>query len=110
MENRKFHAKSPNKIWGSDIIYLISNGRRAYLSTILDLYDRKIVVYKISNRNDLNIIIDTLNEAISKRKDVEGIITHFDQGIDFVEDWLLFSNTIRLKSNKKIRIQINVVP
>jgi len=78
--NRKFNTNAPNKIWVTDITYLILNGRRAYLSTILDLYDRKIVSYKISNRNDLNIVIDTLNEAISKRKDV---IIHSDQGFQY---------------------------
>lgn len=27
---------------------------------ILDLYDSKIVVYKMSHKNDLNLVIDTL--------------------------------------------------
>lgn len=158
--NRKFNTDAPNKIWTTDITYLILNGKRAYLSTILDLYDRKVVAYKISNRNDLNIVIDTLNEAIKIRKDVKGLILHSDQGfqytsfqykkvcesngiiismsrkgtpiddspmesfhgilkketlynyditsleqyIDIVKDWLLFYNTIRLKSNKKLRL------
>lgn len=158
--NRKFNTDAPNKIWTTDITYLILNGKRAYLSTILDLYDRKVVAYKISNRNDLNIVIDTLNEAIKMRKDVKGLILHSDQGfqytsfqykkvcesngiiismsrkgtpiddspmesfhgilkketlynyditsleqyIDIVKDWLLFYNTIRLKSNKKLRL------
>jgi len=77
---RNFNVEKENQIWVTDITYLILNGRRAYLSTILDLYDRKIVSYKISNRNDLNIVIDTLNEAISKRKDV---IIHSDQGFQY---------------------------
>lgn len=158
--NRKFNTDAPNKIWTTDITYLILNGKRAYLSTILDLYDRKVVAYKISTRNDLNIVIDTLNEAIKIRKDVKGLILHSDQGfqytsfqykkvcesngiiismsrkgtpiddspmesfhgilkketlynyditsleqyIDIVKDWLLFYNTIRLKSNKKLRL------
>lgn len=158
--NRKFNTDAPNKIWTTDITYLILNGKRAYLSTILDLYDRKVVAYKISTRNDLNIVIDTLNEAIKIRKDVKGLILHSDQGfqytsfqykkvcesngiiismsrkgtpiddspmesfhgilkketlynyditsleqyIDIVQDWLLFYNTIRLKSNKKLRL------
>ena len=81
--NRKFNTNAPNKIWTTDITYLILNGKRAYLSTILDLYDRKIVAYKISNRNDLNIVMDTLNEAIKTRKDVKGLILHSDQGFQY---------------------------
>ena len=39
---RRFNPIEKNKIWTTDITYLIFNGKRAYLSTILDLYDRKI--------------------------------------------------------------------
>lgn len=81
--NRNFNTDAPNKIWTTDITYLIYNNKRAYLSTILDLYDRKIVVYKISDRNDLKIVIDTLNEAIQKRKNVQGVILHSDQGFQY---------------------------
>ena len=45
---RKFNVDKENKIWSTDITYLIFKGKRAYLSTILDLYDRKIVAYRIS--------------------------------------------------------------
>ena len=81
--NRNFYTDAPNKIWTTDITYLILNNKKAYLSTILDLYDRKIVAYKISYRNDLNIVIDTLNEAINRRKDVKGLIIHSDQGFQY---------------------------
>lgn len=80
---RKFNVENKNQIWTTDITYLIFNGKRAYLSTILDLYDRKIVAYKISKFNDLAIVIDTLNEAIAKRKDVQGLIIHSDQGFQY---------------------------
>ena len=81
--NRNFNTDAPNKIWTTDITYLIYNNKRAYLSTILDLYDRKIVAYKISDRNNLKIVIDTLNEAIEKRKNVHGVILHSDQGFQY---------------------------
>ena len=51
--NRKFDVDKENKIWTTDITYLIFKGARAYLSTILDLYDRKVVAYKISKHNDI---------------------------------------------------------
>lgn len=75
---RKFNVDKENKIWTTDITYLIYNGKRAYLSTILDLYDRKVVSYRISKFNDIKIVIDTLNEAIAKRKDVKELIVHSD--------------------------------
>ncbi len=81
--NRNFNTDAPNKVWDTDITYLIFKGSRAYLSTIIDLYDRKVVAYKISKRNDNKLVIDTLNEAISKRKDVSGLILHSDQGFQY---------------------------
>lgn len=81
--NRNFNPDAPNKIWTTDITYLIFNNKRAYLSTILDLYDRNIVAYQISNQNNLGIVLDTLNEAIQKRKDVKGLIIHSDQGFQY---------------------------
>lgn len=81
--NRKFNVDSPNKIWTTDITYLIFGNKRAYLSTIIDLYDRKVIAYKISRFNDLRLVIDTLNEAIKKRQDVKGLIIHSDQGFQY---------------------------
>jgi len=80
---RKFNPNNFNKIWTTDITYLIFNGKRAYLSTILDLYDRKVVSYKISKFNNNQLVIDTLNEALGKRKDVSGLIIHSDQGFQY---------------------------
>lgn len=81
--NRKFSTNESNKIWCTDITYLIFNGKRAYLSTIIDLYDRKVVAYKISKFNNNKLVIDTLNEAITKQKDVTGLIIHSDQGFQY---------------------------
>ena len=80
---RNFNASSPNKIWVTDITYLIFGNKRAYLSTILDLYERKIVAYQISKRNDIKLVIDTLNQAIAKTKDVSNLIIHSDQGFQY---------------------------
>ena len=81
--NRKFDVDKENKIWTTDITYLIFKNKRLYLSTILDLYDRKVVAYKISKFNNNQLVIDTLNDAIAKRKDVHGLIIHSDQGFQY---------------------------
>ena len=101
---RKFKVDKENTIWTTDITYLIFNGKRAYLSTILDLYDRKIVAYRISKYNDLNIVIDTLNEAIAKRKDVNGLIIHSDQGYQYTSfqyKAICESNGIQISMSRK---------
>ncbi|MBQ7240664.1 MAG: IS3 family transposase, partial [Bacilli bacterium] len=80
---RNFKTDSLIKIWDTDITYLIYNGKRLYLSTIIDLYDRHVVAYKISKYNNIPLVINTLNEAIAKEKDVHGLIIHSDQGFQY---------------------------
>jgi len=80
---RQFNIDTSNKVWTTDITYLIFNNKRLYLSTILDLHDRKVVAYKISKFNNIPLVIDTLNEAIAKRKNVQGTIIHSDQGFQY---------------------------
>ena len=84
--NRNFATDALNKVWDTDVTYLIFKDSRAYLSTIIDLYDRKVVAYKISKHNDNKLVIDTLNEAIAKRKDVYGLILHSDQGFQYTSN------------------------
>ena len=60
-----------------------NKGKKLYLSTIIDLYDRHVVAYKISKFNNNYLVIETLNEAINKQKDVHGLIIHSDQGFQY---------------------------
>ena len=80
---RNFNTDAQNKVWDTDVTYLVFKGSRAYLSTIIDLHNREVVAYKISKRNDNKLVMDTLNEAIAKRKDVSGLIIHSDQGFQY---------------------------
>ena len=83
---RDFKAERRNEKWCTDVTYLIYGSQRAYLSTIIDLYDRSVVACRISRRNDNQLVIDTLLEALAKRKDVYGCILHSDQGFQYTSD------------------------
>ena len=80
---RQFTVEERNNVWVTDITYLIWKDKRAYLSTILDFYDRRVVAYRISKFNNIQLVMNTLNEAIAKEKDVDGIILHSDQGFQY---------------------------
>lgn len=77
---RNFHQRG----WVTDITYLIFNQKRAYLSTILDLESRDIIAYRIGQRNDLTLVMRTLQEAIDKTKDPSGLILHSDRGTQYL--------------------------
>lgn len=83
---RNFNAEYANQKWSTDITYIIHNRKRAYLSSIMDLYNRNIIAYKISYKMDNKLVMDTLNEAIQKQKDVHGVILHSDQGFQYTSN------------------------
>ena len=102
--NRQFKTETKNKVWDTDVTYLILNGSRAYLSTIIDLFDRHVIAYKISKRNDNKLVIDTLNEALTKEKDVYGLIIHSDQGFQYTSyeyKAICESNGIQISMSRK---------
>lgn len=74
--------------WVTDVTYLTlkRNGKRAYLSTILDLESRDWIAYQISYKNDNQLVMETLNEAISSshKKDLNGLVLHSDQGTQYL--------------------------
>lgn len=82
--NRQFEAEAPNRKWVSDITYLPGPDKTIYLSAIKDLATNEIVAYRISDRNDLRLVRDTLIAAIRKqKKKVYGILIHSDQGFQY---------------------------
>lgn len=80
--NREFSASRLNEKWVTDITYIPFNGQRLYLSVIYDLFNNEVVAYKISKRNDLKLVTDTVKAAIKKR-DVNGVLLHSDQGFQY---------------------------
>ena len=47
--NRGFSVTKPSKAWVSEITYIRVKERFLYLTTVLDLYDRKIICWSLNN-------------------------------------------------------------
>ena len=84
--NREFSAEMPNQKWLTDVseFKYSANGetRKIYLSAILDLYDRRIVAYRIDDRNDNPIVMNTFKEAFQKEPDARPLC-HSDRGFQY---------------------------
>ncbi len=81
---QELNPKSPNQVWTTDFTYISIGPRRpVYLCAILDLYSRKCIAWKISDKIDAQFASDTLEIAVNKRKPKEPIILHSDQGSQF---------------------------
>ena len=68
--NREFYADAPNEKWLTDVTefkyYISQEKHKVYLSAILDLYDRRIVSYVISDSNNNALVFDTFDKAIAR--------------------------------------------
>lgn len=80
---QEFNQSEPNIVWVCDFTYIRAGGRFYHLCAILDLFSRKVIAYKLSNKIDTQLAIDTVNLAVAGRGTSEGIIFHTDRGCQF---------------------------
>ena len=84
--NRDFRADAPNEKWLTDVTefkyYIGIEVHKVYLSAILDLYDRRIVAYKIGDRNDNPLVMNTFDEAVAIEPDAHPLF-HSDRGFQY---------------------------
>ncbi len=59
---QNFKAERKNQIWVTDITYIWTKDGWLYLSSILDLWSKKIIHYEIRNTMDKKLVIDTLEK------------------------------------------------
>ena len=83
---QNFTLTAPNEVWVCDITYFRVNDRTYYLCAILDLYARKVVAWKISQRNSTHLTKRTLKSAVIDRIPAPGLIFHSDNGTNFTSN------------------------
>lgn len=83
---RDFNATKPNEKWVTDVTefkwYSGPVCHKLYLSAILDLYDRSVVAYVLSRRNNNRLVFQTFEKAISENPEATPIF-HSDRGFQY---------------------------
>ena len=84
--DRQFQASKPNEKWLTDVTefkwYEGLTVHKVYLSAILDLYDRRIVSFMISERNDNPLVFKTVDKAIRTNLNAHPLF-HSDRGFQY---------------------------
>jgi transposase InsO family protein len=82
--NQVFHAEKGGEKWVSDITYLRTLNGWIYLTVVLDLYDRKITGWSLSDGMEAaNTSIGAFEMAVKNRAPRQGLIFHSDRGVQY---------------------------
>ena len=97
--NRDFSAATLNEKWLTDVTeFKLTNGTKAYLSAIIDLYDNSIVSYVLGHSNNNKLVFDTFDLAIERNPNASPLF-HSDRGFQYT------SKAFKLKLDKVSAIQ-----
>ncbi len=97
--NRDFTSLKLGEKWVSDITYIRVNDDWNYLTTIIDLADRKIVGWSLSeDMTTENTIMKTWIAARRNRAIIDGFIFHSDRGVQYASNKM----TMLFSFNRKI--------
>ncbi len=103
MENENFTAEKRNRKWCTDFTYLfLSDGRKRYNCTILDVFDRSVVASITDKHITSDLAIRTLKKALESqpKSERDGILLHSDQGSQYTSnEFTEFCKSVNIKQS-----------
>lgn len=81
--DEEFNPTEPNAVWCSDITYIWTYEGFVYLTSIMDLYSRKIIAWELSRTLEAKWVVETINKAKKARKIDKPLVMHSDRGIQY---------------------------
>lgn len=78
--NRRFDWPQPCQAWVGDITYVWTVAGWAYLALLVDLCNRGIVGWAVSNHCDTALALRALDAAVARHRPGHGLIHHTDRG------------------------------
>ena len=82
--DRKFNPKSPNSVWVTDITYIHTLSGFVYLTSVMDLYSRKIIGWHVSDTLTTDGVLSAVEKAKASRKLSQPVLIHSDRGCQYV--------------------------
>jgi len=82
--NEQFNPEKPNTIWCSDITYIHTDKGFVYLTSIMDLFSRRIIAWRLSTTLEAKWIVECIEEAKNLKRSMQPLIIHTDRGSQFI--------------------------
>ena len=83
---RDFTPTKPDTAWCSDITYIWTQTGFVYLTSIMDLYSRKIIAWELTETLSVEGIISCINKTKRTRNISNPVIVHSDRGTQYVSN------------------------
>ncbi|MBM0997880.1 IS3 family transposase, partial [Escherichia coli] len=78
--SRNFGASKANEKWVTDVTEFPVQGKKLYLSSVLDLFNREVIAYSLSERPEMEMVNTMLDGAYPKLRPGDAPLLHSDQG------------------------------
>ncbi len=82
--DEQFNPDRPNAVWCTDITYIYTHEGFAFLTSVMDLYSRKIIAWALAPTLEAKYVVEAINLAKARRKTDQPLILHSDRGVQFV--------------------------
>ena len=100
--DEQFNPAEPDAVWCSDITYIWTFAGFVYLTSIMDLYSRKIIAWVLSDTLEAKWIIEAVAKAQKIRKVTKPLIIHTDRGCQYVSrDYINVTADMQRSYSKK---------
>ena len=100
--NEEFNPEMPDAVWCSDITYIWTYEGFVYLTSIMDLYSRKILSWVLSTTLEAKWVIEAVNRARFARGIKNPKMIHSDRGVQYVcTDYVEATKEIQRSYSKK---------
>ena len=84
--DEKFDPDSPNAVWVSDITYIWTFEGFVYLTSIMDLFSRKIISWVLSDSLEASYVVEAIEKAKAQRNIMQPLVFHSDRGCQYVSE------------------------
>ena len=81
--DEEFNPAEPNAVWCSDITYIWTYEGFVYLTSIMDLYSRKIIAWVLSDTLEAKWVVEAINKAKKARRIDRPLVMHSDRGVQY---------------------------
>jgi transposase InsO family protein len=80
-----FQTDGPNRVWLSDITFIKTDKGWLYLTTIEDMWSRRLVGHAITDHLRATAVVEALQMALGRRTVTPALILHSDRGKQYVD-------------------------